>query len=187
MKERENYFVLFLAIGIGILAFLSYDIVARMTESKGKYSKPVFSPLVARPRMTPSAPQIEPEQNFFLTAYTEKELQSFRNIFSASIEVPAEEELLVTAEQPGSTVEAGTPEETGETGETPPQEEIPQVTVKGMVTSPQGRAVIVEIDGKILILTSQKPLQGGVKLIKVEGKQVILEYQGRELTFSLSD
>ncbi|MCX7667933.1 MAG: hypothetical protein N2Z84_03275 [Atribacterota bacterium] len=182
MKEKESYAILLLGIGISAMVFLSYNLMGKVLQ--GSSSEPVFSPIVAVPRSSSSPTQSESVQNFFLPAYSDQQLRSFRNIFLAEGGVSPEEELIVAVEEPGSSGEEETPEIQLEPL---PEEESPQIAVKGMVASPQGRAVIVEVDGKIYILTSQKPLQDKVKLVKVDGKQVILEYQGRELTFSLAE
>lgn len=182
MKEKENYAILLLAIGIGVMAFLSYDVMGKILQKPP--SEHIFSPTVVTPKPSPSLSQNEPAENFFLPAYSNQELRSFRNIFLVEGGIPSEEELIVAVEEPEPSMEEETPEIQLEPL---PEEEFPPVTVKGIVTSPQGKAVIVDIDGKIYILTSQKPLQDGVKLIKVEERQVTLEYQGRELTFSLAE
>ena len=181
MREKENYFILLLAIGISALAFLSYDVMLRITEQKP--AEPLFSPLPPRSTANLSSPRNEREESFFLPPYKDEELQSFRDIFFASTGVsPQQEEVTVALEEEGESPNAEIPQE-----EIRPQEELPQIALKGMVTSAQGVAIVVEVNGKISILTSQKPLQEGIKLVKVEGKQVILEHQGREFTFSLSD
>lgn len=181
MREKENYFILLLVVGISALAFLSYDVMVRIAEQKP--AEPLFSPLAPRSTASLPLPQNEKEEDFFLPPYKDEELHSFRDVFFASTGVPSQQgEVVVAMEEGGESPNAEIPQE-----EIQPQEELPQITLKGMVTSAQGVAIVVDVDGKISILTSQKPLQEGIKLVKVEGKQVVLEYQGREFTFSLSD
>lgn len=185
MKEKESYFVLFLAIGIGILAFLSYDPVIRITERK-ESSESFFAPLPPRSRVEIPLSSEENKERLFLPSYADEELRSFRDIFTASMSFPQEVEMVAAVEELDGFSGADISAE-GIQGEAPLSQEPPPIILKGMVTSLQGKAVIVDVDGRIVILTSQKPLQEGVKLVKVEGKEVTLEYQGREIVFSLSD
>jgi hypothetical protein len=47
--------------------------------------------------------------------------------------------------------------------------------------------VVVDVDGEIFFLTPEKPLSGDLRLVKVDKKQVILMYRGREFVFSLEE
>ena len=182
MRGKESYAVLLLAVGFGVMVFLSYDFMGMGLRNPS--SAPVLPPIIVVPKSNLSPPQNEPVQNFFLPAYSDQELRSFRDIFLAKRGISSAEEFIIAVEEPDSSTEKKIPEVELEPL---PEEQSVQVTVKGMVVSPQGKAIIVEIDGNIRILTSQKPLQEGVKLVKVEGKQVTLEYQGREFVFSLAE
>ena len=53
--------------------------------------------------------------------------------------------------------------------------------MKGVVLSDNKQAIILNVDGKIEILTSQKPLQSGIELIKVSKEEAVLAYKGREI------
>ena len=71
----------------------------------------------------------------------------------------------------------------------PPQEEVeeeslPPVHLQGVVVSGSRQAVVVEVGGKIQILTNEKNLSSSIKLVKVEGKEVVLNYEGREITLT---
>ncbi len=47
------------------------------------------------------------------------------------------------------------------------------------------QAVIVEVGGKIQILTNEKTSSSNIKLIKVEDREVVLNYEGRDITLTL--
>ncbi|MGQ9473717.1 MAG: hypothetical protein ACUVQZ_05080 [Candidatus Caldatribacteriaceae bacterium] len=174
MKERGQYLLFALAAAIGVLTFFSYDFMGKLLFRQS--SAPLFSPLPLRSEVNFSSE--EEQQNFFLPSYPEEDLRSFRDIFFAPLLIVPQEGFIATTE--------GTVSASREIAlESPPEEKLPQIVVKGVVTSPQGRAVIVEKEGKVFILTSQKPLQEEMKLVRIEGKQVVLEYQGREFSFLL--
>lgn len=178
MKEKGQHLLVVLTIAVGVLAFFSYDLMGKLPFRHSSAS--IFSPLPIQSRTNLSSSEEEQQRNFFLPSYPEKDLRSFRDIFFAPLLVVPQEGFIAAAEE---TVSAS-----GEIAlESPPEEKLPQIAVKGVVTSPQGRAVIVDKEGRIFILTSQKPLQEEIKLVRIEGKQVVLEYKGREFSFLLGE
>jgi type II secretory pathway component PulC len=62
------------------------------------------------------------------------------------------------------------------------EESLPDITMKGVVLSDNKQAIILDVNGKIQILTSQKPLPSGIKLVRVSKEEAILAYKGREIT-----
>ena len=61
------------------------------------------------------------------------------------------------------------------------EEPLPDIAMKGVVLSDNKQAIILNVDGKIEILTSQKPLQSGIELVKVSKEEAVLAYKGREI------
>ncbi len=186
MKERENSLIIALVGVIGFLAFLSYEVGGRLATPSPSPQYP-FSPGTKNQVVSTLPSPEEPPANFFLPWYEEEELSAFRDIFAAS-PLPGnggEYETVIEGEQEtGEEIEA----ELSQEGVSEVEEEpLPSITIRGMVTSGGEQAFIVEVEGRIFILTSKKPLQDKLRLVKVGEGQMILEYEGREFVFSLSD
>jgi type II secretory pathway component PulC len=172
VKEREMVFVALLAVALAILGVLSLRVIEKLNTpasfaQEGTGSQPVFS--------LPKSGEAPKEQEVFLAPLNEEEIAGLRDVFSfAYPQAP---------EGPGETipVSEGSPEELLAT----PEETPPSITLKGVVLSPTKQVVVVEVNGEIFFLTPEKPLSGELQLVKVDRKQVVLTYQGREFTFPL--
>lgn len=181
MREQEAIFIVLLAVALGGLLFLSVDVIDTLntpqTFAQPSRQGPVFSP--------PPQPVKTPErQEIFLAPLQEGEIVGLRDVFAfARAPVPQE---IVALPKENVQVPKETPKGT-EPGEVRPEEALPSIVVKGVVASSTKRVVVVEVDGKIYFLTPEKPLSGELKLVKVDKRQVILAYQGREFTFSLEE
>ena len=184
MRGQEFYLEIALAALIVFLAFSGVrilDVALRPQE---------VSALLPQ-RLQETAPILLENaklRKLFPAVYPDEELLAFRDIF----EVPPQ---LLVATTPQETVKY--PQE-GSTLITPgvgtgsqekPQEveKQPEIDLKGVVLSPQGQVVLLEVDGQIEFLTPEKPLSSGIKLVKVKEKEVVLEYRGREMTLNLTD
>jgi len=128
------------------------------------------------------------EEELFLTTYSEEELVDFRDLFRSMIPIVEEikeEVVVVLPEEYGEEAVYAPPQEF-----VLPQEEVkdkflPPVHLQGIVVSDSRQAVIVEVGGKIQILTNEKTSSSNIKLIKVEDREVVLNYEGREITLTL--
>jgi hypothetical protein len=191
MKTIEKY------LQFGFIAILAFCIYLGMnvydrTFAPGTDIQPI--PAFARPEAT--GLQYEPPKidnnEIFLVAYLNESILGMRNIFrprmvlaeaqsdiSDSIIPPAiggSEEVVAVQESkaqytPTKTVAAEKKEES-----------LPDITMKGVVLSDNKQAIILDVDGKIQILTSQKPLPSGIELVRVSKEEAILAYKGREIT-----
>jgi len=170
VKERETVLVTLLAIALAALGVLSLRVIEGLNTptslaQEGGKNQPVF-PL-------PKSGETPKEQEVFLTPLSEEEITGLRDIFSfASPPIPEE-------------LEEATPILGGSSEELVPEETPPSITLKGVVLSPTKQVVVVEMNGEIFFLTPEKPLSGELRLVKVDRKQVVLTYQGREFTFPL--
>ena len=172
MKERETVLVALLAIALAILGVLSLRVIEKLNTpaslaQEGSGNQPVF-PL-------PKSREAPKEQEVFLAPLSEEEILSLRNVFSfAYPPVPEGPEEVVPVF-----------EESSERLQIVPEETPPSIALKGVVLSPTKQVVVVEVNGEIFFLTPEKPLSGELRLVKVDRKQVVLTYQGREFTFPL--
>ncbi len=171
MREQGAFFIVALAFVLGVLGFWSLRIVdALRAPSSFAQESPrgLVFPLPQSPEVT--------RREVFLAPLEEKEIANLRDIFSFAqgYEVLQGEVLPLPEE------EAATLSEEGE-------ETLPPVTLKGVVMSSKNQVVVVEVGGEIFFLTPAKPLSGELRLVKVDKKQVVLTYQGREFVFSLEE
>lgn len=170
MKEREIFWVIPLVFAVGVLGFLSFRVIRTIyvspsfaQESEGRLVFPLPKPSEVT------------QKKVFLAPLKEEEIAGLRDVFSfvQPYETVQEEALPISEE-------ASVPPDVSE-------EVIPAITFKGVVVSPKNQVVIVEVDGEIFFLTPEKPLSGELRLVRVDKKQVVLTYQGREFVFSLEE
>ncbi|MCX7730701.1 MAG: hypothetical protein N2205_05755 [Candidatus Caldatribacterium sp.] len=171
MKGSENFWILLLALVVGVLGFLSLRIVELFyvfssfaQESKEELVFPL-------PRSSDIA-----RKEVFLAPLREEEIGGLRDVFSFA--------------QPQKVVQEEIVSSLGEEESTSlhiAEEVLPEITLKGVVVSPRNQVVVVEIAGEIFFLTSEKPLSGELRLVKVDEKEVVLMYRGREVVFSLEE
>ena len=184
MRSRDFYWMLILIASLGFLAFLGFNFWKTL-NSREESSLFALTP-VSSPVISPASLEEVKEEELFLVSYPEEELTGFRDLFHSA--VPATQEV-------GKEVVAVLPEKSGEEVVylpsqeiAPPQEEAeeepPPLHLQGVVVSGSRQAVIVEVEGKIQVLTNEKNLSSDVKLVKVEDKEVILNHEGREITLT---
>ena len=185
MRSRDFYWVLVLIVSLGFLAFLYFNFwktLNSLEESSLLALSPVSSPIASSSNLE----EIK-EEELFLASYPEEKLADFRDLFRPAIPIAEEikeEVVAVFPEEYGEEVVYVPPQEF-----VPPQEEVeeeslPPVHLQGVVVSGSRQAVVVEVGGKIQILTNEKNLSSSIKLVKVEGKEVVLNYEGREITLT---
>lgn len=176
MKQADTVLIFLLALSLALLAFLSMDIfehVAFSSFASTSQEQGLRFPVL---RQSNERSEVPPKEDVFLTPLGEGDIGRLRDVF-AFVKPP-----------PVPVAQASPPPK-----ETPPKEApvpvqkevLPSITLKGVVTSATKQVVVVEVDGKIYFLTPQKPLSGKLKLVKVGKKEVIIAYEGRELTFPL--
>lgn len=170
MKEREIFWIIPLALAIGVLGFLSLRVIEAIhvspsfaQESKGRLVFPL-----------PKSSEIT-QKEVFLAPLKDEEIAGLRDVFSFVQPYEAVQEEVLSASE-----EALVPPDASE-------EVLPAITLKGVVVSPKNQVVVVEVDGEIFFLTPEKPLSGELRLVKVDKKQVVLTYRGREFVFSLEE
>jgi len=189
VRSRDFYWMLGLIASLGFLAFLSFNFWNTLNSQEAN-SLPALSPL-ASPVLSSSSLNEIKEEELFLASYPEEKLADFRDLFHSAI--PATQEIeegqvVVFPEESREEVVFLPPQEY-----TPPQEETkeeplpPPIHLQGVVVSDSRQAVIVEVGGKIQILTNEKNLSSNIKLVKVEGKEVVLSYEGREITLTFEE
>ncbi len=156
---------------IGVLGFLSLLIVEALHVSSS-FAQESVKGLVFPLRQPPE----EVKKEVFLTPLEDKEISSLRDVFSfaRSYEVFQEEVLPLSEEETAAFSSAL-------------EEAPPAITIKGIVTSPKNQVVVVEVNKEVFFLTPEKPLSGELRLVKVDKKQVVLMYQGREFVFLLEE
>ncbi|MDI3543520.1 MAG: hypothetical protein PWP57_1125 [Candidatus Atribacteria bacterium] len=186
MRSRDFYWMLALIASLGFLVFLSFNFWNTL-NSEEENSLPVLSPLASPVASSSSLDDIK-EEELFLVSYPEEKLADFRDLFHSAIPIAQEieeEQVAAFPEELREEVVFLPPEST------PPQEQVevkeelpPPVHLQGVVVSGSRQAVIVEVGGKIQILTNEKNLSSNIKLVKVEGKEVVLNYEGREITLT---
>ena len=190
MKSIEKY------LQYGFIAILAFCIYLGMniydrTFTPGTDIQPI--PAFIRPKV--NGLQYEPpkidKSEIFLVTYKDESISGMRNIFQPRF---------VLAEAQGGIDDVIIPFAIGggdeivevqeSKAQNPPaknvvaekkEEPLPDITMKGVVLSDNKQAIILNVDGKIEILTSQKPLQSGIELIKVSKEEAILAYKGREI------
>jgi type II secretory pathway component PulC len=131
------------------------------------------------------------EEELFLVSYPEEKLADFRDLFRSAIPIAQEieeEQVVAFPEELREEVVflplpeyAPSPEETKE--DPPP----PPIHLQGVVVSDSRQAVIVKVGEKIQILTNEKDLSSDINFIEVEGKEVVLNYEGREITLAFEE
>ena len=114
---------------------------------------------------------------FFLVAYQNESISGMRNIFRPRVVLAEAKSEVEDASVPlaigGEEVLIAEKDQTGyspskDTKKTEPEEEpLPNISMKGVVLSDNKQAVILDVGGKLQILTSQQPLTSGIKLVKV--------------------
>lgn len=167
MKERDVFFIIALASAVGVLGFWSLRLVEMLQASS--LSVPENPGARGLVFSLPESPEVT-QKEIFLAPLGEEEIANLRDIFVFE-EAPSafgEEEVVVSSE-------------------IPEEEVFPTITIKGVVLSPKNQVVVVEVDGEIFFLTPEKPLSGELRLVKVDKKQVVLTYRGREFVFSLEE
>ena len=189
MRSRDFYWMLSLIASLGFLTFLSFNFWDTL-NSQEENSLPALSPL-ASPVLSSSGLDDIKEEELFLVSYPEEKLTDFRDLFHAAI--PATQEIeegqvVVFPEESREEVVFLPPPEY-----VPPQEETkeeplpPSIHLQGVVVSDSRQAVIVEVGGKIQILTNEKNLSSNINLIEVEGEEVVLNYEGREIILTFEE
>jgi hypothetical protein len=188
VRSQEFYLEIALAALIVFLAFSGIQILDVAL-------RPQEVPTLLPQRLQETTPTLLEDtelRELFPAAYPDEELLAFRDIF----EVPPQllvatlpEETVKYSEGTSNVVVQQGVEAGGASAEKEPaeMEKQPEIKLKGVVLSPQGQVVLLEIDGRIEFLTPEKPLSLGIKLVKVKEKEVVLEYQGREMTLNLTD
>ncbi|HPZ81743.1 MAG TPA: hypothetical protein PK844_03385 [Candidatus Atribacteria bacterium] len=185
MRSQDFYWTLLLVASLVFLAFLSFNFgkVLSFQEESSSLALPVSPSSTSSPGLE----EIE-EQGLFLVSYPEGDLVSFRDLFHPAIPIAEEIEegmVAVLPEEYGEEVVYVPPQEFVSPQEEEVEEEyLPPVHLQGVVVSDSRQAVIVEVGGKIQILTNEKNLSSNIKLVKVEGKEVVLNYEGREITLT---
>ncbi len=188
MRSQEFYLQIALAALIVFLAFSGVqvlDVALRPQE---------VSTLLPQ-KLQETAPALLKDTNLqklFPPAYPDEKLLAFRDIFKVPPQLLVATLPQETVKYPEGTSSAVTGQVVEARGtsagkESEEVEKQPEINLKGVVLSPQGRVVLLEVDGQIEFLTSEKPLSSGIKLVKVKEKEVVLEYQGREITLNLTD
>lgn len=187
MRSRDFYWMLVLVASLGFLAFLGFNFWK--TLSSGEESDlfaltPVSSPVAS----FPSLEEIK-EEELFLASYPEGELANFRNLFQSAIAVPWEVEKETVAVLPEESEKEVVyiPSQEVTPAQEEVEEEIPPLHLQGVVVSGPRQAVIVEVEGKIQILTNEKNLSSDIKLVKVKDKEVVINYEGREVTLTFEN
>ncbi len=185
MRSRDFYWVLVLVASLGFLAFLGFSFWKTLNSQGGDSGFLALSP-VSSPVASSSDLEEIKEEELFLASYPEEKLADFRDLFRPVIPIAEEIEgvVAVLPEEYGEEVVYVSSQEF-----VPPQEEVeeeslPPVHLQGVVVSDSRQAVIVEVGGKIQILTNEKNLSSDIKLVKVEGNEVVLNYEGREITLT---
>ena len=184
MRSQDFYWTLLLVASLVFLAFLSFNFgkVLSFQEESSSLALPVSPSSTSSPGLE----EIE-EQGLFLVSYPEGDLVSFRDLFHLAIPIAEEIEegmVAVFPEEYGEEVVYVPPQEFVSPQEEVEEESLPPVHLQGVVVSDSRQAVIVEVGGKIQILTNEKNLSSNIKLVKVEGKEVVLNYEGREITLT---
>ena len=185
MRSRDFYWMLILIASLGFLSFLGFNFWKTLNsrEENALFAlTPVSSPVIS----SSSLEEVK-EEELFLVSYPEEELTDFRDLFHSAVPATQEVEKEVVAVLPEKSGEEVVYLPSQEIA--PPQEEAeeepPPLHLQGVVVSGSRQAVIVEVEGKIQVLTNEKNLSSDVKLVKVEDKEVILNYEGREITLTL--
>ena len=192
MKNLEKYLQLgFLAI-MGFLIYLGMGVYDR-SVAPGTDVEPI--PSFTRTEST--GLQFEPQKidnkGIFLIDYENESISQTRNIFKSRIILAeagenakdltdtsgakSKEEKVVTVSKPEPPVAPSSEKEKKAEQEEP----LPTVAMKGVVFSENRQALILDVDGKIQILTSDKPLPSGFSLVRITKNQAILAYKGREI------
>lgn len=174
-----------LTVSLGFLIFLNFRFW-KILNSQQRSSLPVLSPVSSSFALSSNLEEAK-EEELFLTTYSEEELVDFRDLFRSMIPIVEEikeEVVVVLPEEYGEEAVYASPQEF-----VSPQEEVkdkflPPVHLQGIVVSDSRQAVIVEVGGKIQILTNEKTSSSNIKLIKVEDGEVVLNYEGREITLT---
>ncbi len=190
MKTVEKYLQLGLAVILGFCFYLGASIYDRTfalgndIEQIPAFTKPETNELKYE------QPKID-NNEIFLVAYKNESISMMRNIFRPHVVLAEAKNEIENASIPlamgGEEVIIAENNQTGyspskNTKKTEPEEEpLPKISMKGVVLSDNKQAVILDLDGKIQILTSQQPLTSGIKLVKVSKEETIVEYQGREI------
>lgn len=169
MKERDAFVVVALACAIGVLGFFSLRILDTLWGSFSFAQESTGGLLLPLPQPSEIA-----KREVFLAPLSEEEITNLRDVFSFAYSYGGAQDVLPLPEDGESSVES-------------PQETLPAITLKGVVISPKHQVVVVDVDGEIFFLTPEKPLSGDLRLVKVDKKQVILMYRGREFVFSFEE
>ena len=184
MKSLEKYLQLGLLAIFGFLVFLGMG-VYDSTFTTGTEIEPL--PSISRHETTGLQYETEKieDKDIFLVAYQNDSISQMRNLFKSRVVIAhaqsnpkAGEEKVITVEKPNITAAISTQKAENEKKEEP----LPTITMKGVVISDNKQALILDVDGKIQILTSQKPLPSGIQLVKVSKEEAVLAYKGREIT-----
>jgi len=188
MKNLEKYLLLGLVGLLGFIIYLGMNVYDRSLVPGTDIEQ---LPTVTRPESTGLQYETEKIENrdIFLVAYQNDSISRIRNLFKSrifqvqkeknaqggtSIAQPTEEKV-ITVEKPKTSV-------IPQSKEAEKEEPLPNVTMKGIVLSENKQALILDIEGKIQILTSDKPLPSGFSLVRITKNEAILSYKGREIT-----
>jgi len=185
VRSQEFYLEIALAV---LIAFLAFSGVRVLDVALQPQEVSVLLPQ----RLQDTAPNLLKNtelEKLFPTAYPDEQLLAFRDIFEPPpqpVAALATQETVKYPQEEGS-VQVAQSAAPGSQEETEKVEQQPEINLKGVVLSPRGQVVLLEIDGQIEFLTPGKTLSSGIKLVKVKEKEVVLEYQGREMTLNLAD
>ena len=178
MKRADTAFVFLLVLSLAFLTFLSIRVFENIAPSSFASTPQEQSLRFPTPRQSNERGGVLPKEEVFLAPLEEEDIVKLRNVFAFA------KPLSVSVAQA-----TPPPKERRESQEAAPKEvqekAPPSINLKGVVVSSTKQVVVVEVDSKIHFLTPQKPLSEKLKLVKVDKKEVVVAYEGREFTFSL--
>ncbi|MGQ9622605.1 MAG: hypothetical protein ACUVTO_04075 [Candidatus Caldatribacteriaceae bacterium] len=177
MRRADTALIFLLVLSLAFLAFLSIKVFENIAPSSFASTSQEQGLRFPTPRQGNEHSGVVSKEDVFLTPLGEEDIVKLRNVFAF-------------AKPPSVPVAQASPppKERSESQEVAPkevQEPLPLISLKGVVVSSTKQVVVVEADGKIHFLTPQKPLSGKLKLVKVDKKEVVVAYEGREFTFLL--
>ncbi len=185
MRSGEFPLEIALAVALGVVMFFSIGIAETVVTPEPVYE---HTPVPARTEgLQVSIEPESPPEGVTPSVYLESDLLATRNLFRASVNIDPvviEEETVVTAFVPPDPVEPSPPEPSPEQ---PPPEPEPELNVQGLVMSENRQAVVLNVDGHVHILTSDRHLPSGPNLVKVEDNMLLVEYDGREYSLPFEE
>lgn len=198
MRSREFPFEIAIAVLLGIIVYLNLGVAERVLVPVPELET-MPAPVVRVPQPLADL-TLEPEpvpEGLTPRFYPEGELMAYRNLFVVTdpfLTRPAEEPYF-----PELVAEVPVVEAPVEVEITPPEAPVfapeievvetrpPALALQGIVLSEEGQAIILKIDNRIEIVSTQQPLPDGMKIVKLDQKSVVLDYFGREYQLALDD